>query len=1126
MAGLSGLLQSIGFLDDPNDPDDFSTQGFLTNLGRGARDIGVGLGSLASHLVTNPTQIDDVIRQMPSAIAGDYRRRYTQGDLAENIYDDPASYLLDALDAVGVGAVAKPALRAGRARLSNFLDTPVLPPGFSNVGEAGVLQGGGRRFARFGQRVSPDDLPIDDLLTHLTEEARVNRNAYLGRLKTMLGPEDFPRDIFDFSQEGTELVGEAHHRLAHERGGPNEYLPLDRPPTDADPHLTGDNMVLDAEEALLDKLRDSGMPEDVSTALMGEIRGMFDIEPGVAQFDNRSPTEKFQTAESPHATGELLGDYTRRDWLRDLIGGMGNEVGAFNPNAPMRSWPKSIFKEFPPLRGETALAYEQRLRNIIGTEIDMSKAPRRRYEPEGLSIRGARKEFGRNHASEFAGDGRTPEQIDQQTQRIFDDGMRGRGGLRGRIGERARRAFGNERGAIEPGAEIGRNPERYYDVWGGDPADPRTRVAPMPSEEAAALKAQAEQIETALSELLERPMRAPTGNQWPDGTPVMSEVPRGLNRDRLDALSPDERAAVEVAMERLRSIKARLAADSQLIAQFDPITARHYTGRTTPGSAGDPNFVSDEMYRKYHPDEFDPAVNEKPDEPVPPAERHHKTVSEEIQGWKDILADTPEADKFGRLEAKLRLKKARGNLMPQTNTRPGDLEKAGSRIIAQDNARLREADMESLLRARQSLYDRNKHIRGLLNDYKSKGRWSQEELRQINDYLDELIDIEYELAEIRSQLPWDSKASVSMEPRPEGVGPDDIEDALAGESKGVRFAARQGRPKGSYENLDRVNDLTPWEEMALADDIYKGMGPAAVQKGGRRAMRREQIDPMTAPEPSTARRQTMEAAGGRSATDTAPTKGAATADVALPPDEDLWIALDLAREEHGRKAVSAKEVVDALTLDPGDKKVVGAVRKWMKAQKEADSAAFYKSRSSDDSPPTTASKGGTTKAAGSADSPEAAAWDEQAETLRAAGIGDERIVEILGERPAPATVADDPMQSEAAEVMRAAGISEKRIREILDEAGSAPAPKAEEAAPTTRRRGKKSEAKVETEGTTKGSAKMPSEGKLTAARKKLRDANGVNPSAQQIADELGVGDDKGAVRKIRSWLKEQPRTVK
>lgn len=105
MSILSGLIDAF-------DPEGKSVQGFMGNFFGGAKDTVTGLAGLAGHLVQNPADIDDVITQFPSALVSDIKDRYFDGDIAQEAYDRPFDF---ALDALGGYAVARGAGLGGKA---------------------------------------------------------------------------------------------------------------------------------------------------------------------------------------------------------------------------------------------------------------------------------------------------------------------------------------------------------------------------------------------------------------------------------------------------------------------------------------------------------------------------------------------------------------------------------------------------------------------------------------------------------------------------------------------------------------------------------------------------------------------------------------------------------------------------------------------------------------------------------------------------------------------------------------------------------------------------------------------------------------------------------------------------
>lgn len=125
-----------------------SLTGFLGNVVGSGTDVLAGLTQLAGRAGTNPTDIPAMLSQLPPAIAQDLAHRYgplmpggtPAGETAEQFYEAPAPFLLDALAAAGLGygaAKAAPHVAAAnRARAARALQAGLGP-------EAGSLNLGG-----------------------------------------------------------------------------------------------------------------------------------------------------------------------------------------------------------------------------------------------------------------------------------------------------------------------------------------------------------------------------------------------------------------------------------------------------------------------------------------------------------------------------------------------------------------------------------------------------------------------------------------------------------------------------------------------------------------------------------------------------------------------------------------------------------------------------------------------------------------------------------------------------------------------------------------------------------------------------------------------------------------------
>lgn len=216
MASLSELIDVLRPVWDTE--EQYNTPEMLGNLASGVGETVSGLGEMASHLATNPTQIGPTLSQIPGAIKQDLQQRYS-GDVAGQAYEDPASYLFDVADVLGLGAgvargaraaaphVAQGARAVGRGAhpvLANEMGSIV--PG-AELGKKGRLASayyedyGGAQEPRLTSM--PSDVAesiLNDLeaLDDLIEEARIG--AQQGRVD--------PADLAELEAQRVSLEGQ------------------------------------------------------------------------------------------------------------------------------------------------------------------------------------------------------------------------------------------------------------------------------------------------------------------------------------------------------------------------------------------------------------------------------------------------------------------------------------------------------------------------------------------------------------------------------------------------------------------------------------------------------------------------------------------------------------------------------------------------------------------------------------------------------------------------------------------------------------------------------------------------------------------------------------------------------
>lgn len=114
MGILSGIVDAF-------DPSGKSAWEFVGNIGENAAEIGKGLVDLGRYATQNPGDIDDIALNLvgwgdrDSAILADYKDRYLEGDLGQELYDRPAEFLLDIAGGLGTGVgLAKGTSLAGK----------------------------------------------------------------------------------------------------------------------------------------------------------------------------------------------------------------------------------------------------------------------------------------------------------------------------------------------------------------------------------------------------------------------------------------------------------------------------------------------------------------------------------------------------------------------------------------------------------------------------------------------------------------------------------------------------------------------------------------------------------------------------------------------------------------------------------------------------------------------------------------------------------------------------------------------------------------------------------------------------------------------------------------------------